>query len=76
MPIYEYLCKVCKNKFDYLILPGKDEQVECPSCGSLDIEKQVTVFSRPKNSRSSGNSDGTCCGMTSPCDNPKRCCES
>jgi len=76
MPIFEYQCTGCKNRFEYLILAGRDEEVKCPSCGSSNVEKQLTVFSKPKNSRSSGNSEGTCCGMTNPCDNQKRCCES
>ena len=34
MPIYEYLCADCGNKFEKLIRRNEDvEKLECPSCG-------------------------------------------
>ncbi len=40
MPIYEYICEVCKTPFDFFHV-RKDEVVECPKCDSKKVEKQV-----------------------------------
>jgi putative FmdB family regulatory protein len=43
MPIYEYACPGCGNRFEKLVRrPG--EAVSCPSCESPDVEKQLSVF--------------------------------
>jgi len=43
MPIYEYKCKKCNIKFDYLVrIAG--EQVECPNCQHKDLIKLVSGF--------------------------------
>ncbi|MFC2060987.1 zinc ribbon domain-containing protein [Elusimicrobiota bacterium] len=78
MPVYEYKCTKCGDKFEFLLLPGREDKVVCPKCASGDIEKQLTVFRSTKNSRSSSGADaqGTCCGMSNPCDSPKKCCGS
>ncbi len=78
MPMFEYKCNKCGDKFEFLILAGREEKVVCPGCNSEDIEKQLTVFRATKNSRSGSGSglQGTCCGMGEPCDSPKKCCGS
>ena len=42
MPIYEYLCKQCDNRFEKLV--RSSTTVECPSCRSTKLEKQLSVF--------------------------------
>ncbi len=42
MPIYEYVCKECDQKFEVLV-QGREE-VTCPSCKSLNITKQYSTF--------------------------------
>lgn len=42
MPIYEYSCRSCGNRFDFLLL-GKEE-VACPKCSGKDLER---LFSAP-----------------------------
>ena len=52
MPIYEYKCNKCGNKFEQLVFPSDDEKgFECPACGKKDIERQFSAFS-------CGSSDG------------------
>jgi putative FmdB family regulatory protein len=35
MPIYEYECEKCGDKFEYFLRWGGDEKnVKCPKCGS------------------------------------------
>ncbi len=46
MPIYEYVCKKCKNCFEYMIFSSDDAgDISCPSCGSKDTEKIMSAFS-------------------------------
>jgi putative FmdB family regulatory protein len=42
MPIYEYVCKKCDHSFE-AIVQGSSKP-ECPSCGSRNLEKQLSVF--------------------------------
>jgi len=43
MPIYEYVCKSCKNEFETLVL-NSDDEIACSECGSTDIEKLFSTF--------------------------------
>ncbi len=47
MPIYEFLCKNCRERFSKLVLPGKeeDEEVCCPKCGSKETQQVPSAFS-------------------------------
>ena len=67
MPIYEYKCKACGNKFEKL-LRGQ-EKVCCPKCGKGSPNKLFSVFgvkSGEKFTPSSGSSCGGC--SASSCD--------
>lgn len=45
MPIYEYTCEKCKTKFEKLVRTMSDDQKPaCPSCGSTQTEKSLSVF--------------------------------
>lgn len=41
MPIFEYVCKRCKNQFEELVF-GQEEEAVCPSCGSTKTEKLMS----------------------------------
>ena len=41
MPIYEYVCRACGNRFD-LLVRGK-ETAACPSCASQDLERLLSL---------------------------------
>lgn len=78
MPIFDFKCRSCGNVSEFLLDAGSDEDsVRCPECGSVDVEK---VLSAPggvrvgDGSSQYGGEEGACCGMTNPCENPKRCC--
>ncbi len=43
MPIYEYVCKECRNGFEALVRGSTVP--ECPSCHGTTLEKQLSVFS-------------------------------
>jgi putative FmdB family regulatory protein len=54
MPIFEYLCEDCGNKFEKLVRrPGVDE-VLCPTCGEGGhLEQQHSTFAAHSNARTS-----------------------
>jgi putative FmdB family regulatory protein len=42
MPLYEYACRGCGNRFEALVR-GSDVPT-CPSCGSSDLEHLLSMF--------------------------------
>jgi putative FmdB family regulatory protein len=42
MPLYEYECRDCGTRFEYLTRPGQAPR--CPSCASTGLQKQLSVF--------------------------------
>jgi len=68
MPLYEYKCQKCGQRFECLVNPGKDKDVVCDKCGSADVKKLISGFgigggsSRIKASSSSCSScsSGSC----------------
>jgi len=46
MPIYEYECKSCNQRFEVFQLPGEDGmKVFCPRCHGENIVKVISLFS-------------------------------
>jgi len=46
MPIYEYICLKCSNKFSLLqSLYPEPKGTECPKCSSRKVKKVVSAFS-------------------------------
>ena len=43
MPIYEYACGGCGNRFEKLVRRFA-EAVNCPACASASVDKQLSVF--------------------------------
>jgi putative FmdB family regulatory protein len=42
MPIFEYVCQYCQNRFEAIV--NKTTVPECPSCRSQDLARQLSVF--------------------------------
>ena len=40
MPIYEFICGECNERFEELVRPGT-ESIPCPSCGKRDHVKRI-----------------------------------
>ena len=68
MPIYEYLCLRCGNRFERLVR-SFNQTVSCPSCQSATVEKQLSPFATatrgdapPSGPASGGGCGGGSCG--------------
>jgi len=45
MPLYEYICKDCGNKFEELRKANEaDLPIECPKCKSKNTKKALSLF--------------------------------
>jgi len=56
MPIFEYVCKRCKNQFEELVF-GQDETAICPSCGSTKTQKLMSCCRGKVGGGDSGGDD-------------------
>lgn len=46
MPIYEYICLKCNEKFSLLqSIHAKEKDAECPKCASNEVKKVISAFS-------------------------------
>ena len=66
MPIFEYACLECSNRFETLVLSSSEDTPRCPSCEKVKLEKQLSVFavSNGNGAAASDASPGSCgsCG--------------
>jgi len=44
MPIYEYLCRDCKNMFEIYQNLTEEESIICPQCQSKEVERRPSTF--------------------------------
>jgi putative FmdB family regulatory protein len=69
MPIYEYICAGCDNRFEKLVRRW-GEEVSCPACQGGSVEKQLSSFavgsSSPASSLGACGREGGGCGAP-PC---------
>jgi putative FmdB family regulatory protein len=50
MPVYEYICVRCSKPFEELVLGP--EEIRCPACSSLHVEKRYSTFATANSLRS------------------------
>ncbi len=43
MPIYEYRCEPCGERFEELVR-ASDPEVACPGCGGADVQRLLSSF--------------------------------
>ncbi len=65
MPIYEYQCKECNNRFECLII-GSDNDVSCPECHGEKVERLMSAcrFKSGGHDASSAAPSGGCAGCS------------
>ena len=67
MPIYEFACRRCDERFECLTRIGGEAEIRCPACGGSELRKLLSAFgiggggSRLK---SSGDGCSTCSGKS------------
>ena len=67
MPLYEYRCDDCAELFEVLQSLGEDGAgVNCPTCDSDQIDRQLSIFA----GMTSSSSDGAEACAQSGCDSP------
>ena len=60
MPIYEYVCQDCGEKYEKLVRSSTAQvKLICPSCGSERGEKALSLFGAVGSSSKSGGSLGS-----------------
>ncbi|MCK4387726.1 MAG: zinc ribbon domain-containing protein, partial [Dehalococcoidia bacterium] len=68
MPIYEYKCLDCGKISEIFLRSSNTETIECPICGSKNLEK---LLSASYAIRMDASMPGrTCCGRTERCETP------
>ncbi len=67
MPIYEYVCRDCGEKFEKLIRTSTDlSPVKCPDCSSEQVQKKVSVCGFLGGGASTGAGDLSSAGSCAP----------
>ena len=61
MPIYEFVCKPCSDRFEVLTSPSRMKDTKCPTCGSAKVDRLMSTFA----TRTSGGSSDSCAGCSS-----------
>lgn len=47
MPVYEYLCVPCGNRFEKLQKADATEPISCPACSSSEVKKVISACASP-----------------------------
>ena len=63
MPIYEYICKDCQNRFE-ILRPMKDSDapIACMKCESANVSRAITAFFAQSGGKVVAGSGGGCAG--------------
>jgi putative FmdB family regulatory protein len=64
MPVYEYACRSCPERFEKRVsMEARNERTFCPACGADGAERRVSVFAAFGTSGGQTASlGGGCCG--------------
>lgn len=62
MPLYEFHCKKCGKDSELLVRSSDWKGTACPSCGSTQLVKKLSVFAAAKESGPSMPACGPCGG--------------
>jgi len=67
MPIYEYQCLDCSERFDELvgIINYKVDNINCPECQSNHVQRLMSAFGFSSGEKSSANSSSLSCSTCS-----------
>ncbi len=57
MPLYEYICKKCGHRFEFLVVGPA--QPACPLCRSTELEQMYSSFATSSQHKGNGGSFAT-----------------
>nr|MBC7246020.1 zinc ribbon domain-containing protein [Chloroflexota bacterium] len=61
MPIYEYRCTQCGEKFEkWLRSMSAEVDICCPRCGSQRVEKAISLFGKSSSTTSAAAANASC----------------
>ncbi|MGH2627790.1 MAG: FmdB family zinc ribbon protein, partial [Anaerolineales bacterium] len=69
MPIFEYRCSKCQKRFETIVRGGAIP--ECPSCGSVRLEKLLSTFAVSGGGSGDGVQTGGSFGGCGTCGDPR-----
>ena len=68
MPIYEYRCAACGERFEVLQRLGEGGAgLSCPRCGHSEVDKQFSTFAGIAGGSGSGAAADAGCGSSQCC---------
>jgi putative FmdB family regulatory protein len=45
MPLYEYICKSCGERFEKLVrMSDQPQSIACPTCTGAEVERALSTF--------------------------------
>lgn len=67
MPIYEFACHDCGERFERLQVPS-DPRPACPACGRANVARRISLIAGvPRSGSGNGASGGCGCGGACAC---------
>ena len=61
MPIFEYQCPTCKDRFEKLVRSGPaPAKAECPTCGRTEASRVLSTFASVSFGSTSASSGAGC----------------
>jgi putative FmdB family regulatory protein len=63
MPFFEFVCDQCQRAFEELVYG--DEKACCPSCGSVEVRRVLSVFAVGRGKEATPSVPSSCSGCGS-----------
>ena len=67
MPIYEFHCHACQQDSELLVRSSNWQGTACPRCGSVKLEKKLSVFASSVAGGGGGGEGAVCTTKPSSC---------
>jgi putative FmdB family regulatory protein len=75
MPIFEYKCQDCSQRFEELFLSNQHREPDCPQCGGADVQRVISTFAAKSSGDGAANAGFSesaaplcgSCGVPGPC---------
>lgn len=67
MPIYEFHCDSCRRDSEVLVRSSAWEGTPCPHCGSVKLQKKLSVFASSAAGSAGSEMGANCSGVPTSC---------